>query len=496
MAWIARAARVAPQVPESKAIRMADLNAYLPLILAGLALLCVAALLLRRPSGGGDALGALSGKLDAMGAAQDRQAAAAADRSAAAERMLADRLAEARVATDSALAAQRERLGLTEQALADRLGEATRAMAEALSAQGLAAANSTAAQNERLAAQEKVLSERLAASSLALTETLATALAAQNERLAAQEKALADRLAATQEALGAAVAAQNDRLGRVLNDNALKAEETAGRIHERLTVIDAARANMEALGAQVGSLAQILGNKQSRGAFGEVQLRQIVEDRLPADGFSWQHTLANRTRCDVLIRLPYPPGPIAVDSKFPLEGWLAARDAADDGARIAATKRFAADVTRHVDDIAGKYICPGETAEGALLFVPSEAIYADLHAAHAPVVDRAARMGVYVVSPSTMWAVLGTMRALMQDVRMRAEAGQIKNQVAELMKDIGRLDDRVSKLRKHFVDIQTDVQQIEITTSKITRRGVSIEAVELTEAPALTGPGGMLAPAD
>lgn len=493
MAWIGRGARVAPQEPELKASAMAELNAYLPLILAGLALLGMVALLLRRPAAGAaDALGALSGKLDAMGAAQDRQAAAAADRAAATERAMADRLAEARVATDAALAAQRERLGATEQALADRLGEATRAMADALAAQGLAMANSTAAQNERLAAQEKVLAERLAASSLALTETLATALSAQNERLAAQEKALADRLAATQESLGAAVAAQNERIGRILNENALKAEETAGKIHERLAVIDAARANMEALGAQVGSLAQILGNKQSRGAFGEVQLRQIVEDRLPPDGFSWQHTLANRTRCDVLIRLPNPPGPIAVDSKFPLESWLAARDAADDTARIAATKRFAADVTRHVDDVAGKYICPGETAEGALIFVPSEAIYADLHAAHAPVVDRAARMGVYIVSPSTMWAVLGTMRALMQDVRMRAEAGQIKNQVAELMKDIVRLEDRVGKLRKHFVDIQTDVQQIEITTSKITRRGVAIEAVELTDTPALPAPGAVL----
>ncbi|MCR0981242.1 DNA recombination protein RmuC [Roseomonas populi] len=463
---------------------MAELSPILPIILAGLALLGVAALLLRRGGGSGEALAVLSAKLDALGAAQERGAATAAERAAAAERVLADRLAESRLATEAALAAQRERLGATEQALADRLSEATRAMADALAAQGLAVANSSAAQNERLAA-----------SSLALTETLANALSAQNERLAAQEKTLADRLAASQEALGAAVAAQNERLGRVLNENALKAEETAGKIHERLAVIDAARANMEALGAQVGSLAQILGNKQSRGAFGEVQLRQIVEDRLPPDGFSWQHTLANRTRCDVLIRLPNPPGPIAVDSKFPLEAWLAARDAADDAARIAATKRFAADVTRHVDDVAGKYICPGETAEGALIFVPSEAIYADLHAAHAPVVDRAARMGVYIVSPSTMWAVLGTMRALMQDVRIRAEAGQIKAQVAELVKDVGRLDDRVTKLRKHFADMQVDVQQIEITTGKIARRGVAIEAVELSDSPVISSSGGLLAPA-
>ncbi|MBI0538559.1 DNA recombination protein RmuC [Roseomonas sp. KE2513] len=393
---------------------MADLATLLPLILAGLALLGVAVLLLRR-TGGDEALGALAGKLDALGAAQDRQ--------------------------------------------------------------GMAVA-------ERMAATERALADRLSATTASLTETLTSALARQNERLAAQERALADRLAG-----------QNERLGKVLSDNALRAEETAGKIHERLAVIDAARANMEALGVQVGSLTQILGNKQSRGAFGEVQLRQLVEDRLPPDGFSWQHTLANRTRCDVLIRLPYPPGPIAVDSKFPLEAWLAARDAADDAARIAATKRFAADVTRHVDDVAGKYICPGETAEGALIFVPSEAIYADLHAAHAPVVDAAARRGVYIVSPSTLWAVLGTMRALMQDVRMRAEAGQIKNQVAELMKDVSRLEERVTRLRKHFLDMQTDVQQIEITTGKITRRGVAIEALELSDLPAIGAPVAALSPA-
>jgi len=455
---------------------MADPVLLALLVLVLLVVVGGAVALLRRPSGGGDAIFALAGKLDALGAAQDRQAAAAADRAALTERALADRLAEARFAADAALAAQRDRLAATEQALADRLGDATRAMADALAAQGLAVTHSAAAQNERLAA-----------SSLALTETLAGALAAQNERLAAGEKALADRLGATQETLAGAVAAQNERLSRILSDNAVRAEETAGKIHERLAVIDAARANMEALGAQVGSLAQILGNKQSRGAFGEVQLRQIVEDRLPPDGFLWQHTLTNRTRCDVLIRLPHPPGPIAVDSKFPLEAWLAARDAADDAARIAATRRFAADVTRHVDDVAGKYILPGETAEGALIFVPSEAIYADLHAAHGPVVDRAARLGVYIVSPSTMWAVLGTMRALMQDVRMRAEAGQIKAQVGELVKEVGRLDERVAKLRKHFADMQTDVQQIEITTGKIARRGVAIEAVELSEVPALPG---------
>ena len=433
---------------------MADYT--LPLLGLLVLLAAVAVLLLvRRPAaGGGEVLAALSGKLDALGAAQDRQAAASGERMASQERLLTNQLGEARVATDAALSAQRERLLAQEQLLADRLADSTRM----------------------------------------LTEAMTTAIAAQNTRLAQSERTLADRLAATQEALAGAVAAQNEKLGRVLTDSAVKAEETAGKIHERLAVIDAARANMEALGAQVGSLAQILGNKQARGAFGEVQLRQLIEDRLPPDGFVWQHTLANRTRCDCLIRLPHPPGPIAVDSKFPLEAWLAARDAADDPGRIAATRRFASDVVRHVDDVAGKYICPGETAEGALIFVPSEAIYADLHSVHPGVVEAAARRGVYIVSPSTLWAVLGTMRALMQDVRMRAEAGLIKQHVAALVQDVSRLDDRVSKLKKHFVDIQTDVSQIETSTAKIARRGTQIEAVELSDLPALPAPAGEGAP--
>lgn len=458
----------------------------LALVLGALVLLMAAALVvLARRGGGGEAFGALSGKLDALSAAGDRAAAATAERVGGVERVVADRLADARAATDAALAGQRDRLAATEQILADRLSEATRAMGEALTAQGRQVADGIAAQNERLAITETALADRLSASTLALTETLGNALAAQNARLAETEKALADRMAASQAAMDAAVAGQNERLNRLLTDSAVKAEETAGKIHERLAVIDAARANMEALGAQVGSLAQILSNKQARGAFGEVQLRQIIEDRLPPDGFSWQHTLANRSRCDVLIRLPNPPGPIAVDSKFPLEAWLAARDATDDAARIAATKRFASDIQRHVDDVASKYICPGETAEHALIFVPSEAIYADLHVVHPTLVEAATRRGVIIVSPTTMWAVLGSIRALMQDVRMRQEAGRIKAAVIELMKDVGRLDDRVAKLKKHFADMHTDVQQIEITTTKITRRGSLIETMEMDDTPVI-----------
>ncbi|MCB4820787.1 DNA recombination protein RmuC [Roseicella aerolata] len=294
---------------------------------------------------------------------------------------------------------------------------------------------------------------------------------------------LADRVEALAARMDAAVAAQNERLGRALADSADRTQESARRIHERLAVIDAARANIEALGGQVTTLAGILGNKQARGAFGEVQLRDMLADRLPAEGWGWQVTLANGTRCDALIRLPFPPGPIAVDSKFPLEGWQALRRAPDEAARAAAKRRLSADIRRHVDDVARKYICPGETAEGALIFLPSEALHADLHALFGSLVAEAARRGVYLVSPGTLWAVLGAMRALMRDVRLRAEAQHLRREVARLAEETERLDRRVANLKRHFADMQVDVQQIEITAQKITAAGARIEAVEMDPAP-------------
>jgi DNA recombination protein RmuC len=292
------------------------------------------------------------------------------------------------------------------------------------------------------------------------------ALAATQERLAA---ATADRLAQQERVLA-------DRLGEAQH----RTQETAARIQERLAVIDGARANIEALAAQVGSLERILGNKQARGAFGEVQLRDLIEDRLPAGGFAWQHTLSNGTRCDCLIRLPQPPGPIAVDSKFPLEAWSALK-AAGEAERPAATRRFLSDVRRHVADIAAKYVLPGETAEGALMFVPSEAIAAELHAAHPQLIAEAARQGVWIVSPSTLWAVLATMRGLMRDIRLQAEAHRIRVEVDRLMGEIGLLDRRVAALRGHFAAMRGDVDGIETVARRIVGRGQAIQAVDLPD---------------
>ncbi|MCQ4159403.1 DNA recombination protein RmuC [Roseomonas sp. GC11] len=311
---------------------------------------------------------------------------------------------------------------------------------------------------------------------------LDSALLAQNDRIAASATVMTRAIAAQNERLDAALAAQNEKLAQSLLAQAQKAQEAAGQIHERLAVIDAARQNMEALGQQVTTLAGILGNKQARGAFGEMQLRQLIEDRLPPEGFSWQHVLSNGTRCDCLIRLPYPPGPVVVDSKFPLEAWNALRAAEDAPARAIATRQFAADMRRHVDDIARKYLLPGETAEGAILFVPSEAIFAELHTGFAAVVDEAQRRRVYIASPTTLWAMLSAMRALMQDVRMRAQAGRIQEEVAKLVGDVARLGERVGRLKSHFAQAQDDIRQIEISTDKLIRTGARIEQVELEDA--------------
>jgi len=454
---------------------LVGLGAFLVVLLVVLAL--------RRPaqgSGATEAFAMLAGKLESLAATQERLAGTTLDRLAQQDRALAERLEGSARRLDDALAAQNQRMAQDRLETADRLSASAQALNAALLAQN----------------------ERMAGATLSLSETLTQALAAQNERLGASSEMMAKAVSAQNERLDAALAAQNEKLARILADSAQKAQETAGQIHERLAVIDAARQNMEALGSQVTNLAGILGNKQSRGAFGEMQLRQLIEDRLPADGFSWQHVLSNGTRCDCLIKLPHPPGPVVVDSKFPLEAWQALREAGEDvGARTIATRRFSADMKKHVDDISQKYLIAGETAEAAIMFVPSEAIFAELHTGFAGVVDDAQRRRVYIASPTTLWAMLSAMRALMQDVRMRAQAGRIQEEVVRLVEDVSRLDGRVNSLKKHFDQAQKDIRDIEISTDKIVRRGGRIESVELEEAalpapqeqapqdPALTGAG-------
>ena len=273
----------------------------------------------------------------------------------------------------------------------------------------------------------------------------------------------------------------SQRMGQSLEKSATKTAETIGQVQARLKVIDEAQKNIEALSNDIVGLQDILSNKQARGAFGEVQLEDLVRSALPPNAYEFQKTLSNGKRVDCLILLPNPPGPIAVDAKFPLESYHALSAAKDEAAKAAAGKTFAADLLKHVNDIAGKYILAGETAESALMFLPSEAVYAELYANFPATVEKSYRARVWIVSPTTLMATLHTIRAVLKDVRMREQAGLIQKEVHSLLADAERLKGRVSNLSKHFGLAEKDIREIETSTGKITRHVERIEAVQLEE---------------
>ena len=287
-------------------------------------------------------------------------------------------------------------------------------------------------------------------------DQLTRTAAAQGAALASQETALADRLAAQQLAMA----------------------EGLARMGERLSVLDAAQANLSALTTQMTDLSAVLSNRQARGALGEAQMEALLRDALPAAALAFQHTLSTGARADALIRLPTPPGPIAVDSKFPLEAFRRLRAAESDAARIIAGREFASDVLAHVKAVAAKYVVPGETADGAILFVPSEAVYAALHADFPQIVEEAIRRRVWITSPTTLMAVLTTLAAVLRDARLRDEARAIQAEVARLAEDTGRLAERAAALRRHLDQARADIQGIEVSAEAVRRRAARVAAVE------------------
>ena len=297
----------------------------------------------------------------------------------------------------------------------------------------------------------------------------------------ARMRELLIRFEATQSALTSTVSDRLEAVQSQLGDGLKNSDRTIGELRERLAVMDAAQKNLTELSQKVVGLQDILSNKQARGAFGEVQLRDIVESLLPPSAFDFQVTLTNGKRADCVIRLPNPPGPIAVDAKFPLESYKALHAAENKSQRVAASRAFSKDVTKHINDIAEKYILPGETAESALMFLPSEAVFAELHANFPNVLEQSYRARVYIVSPTTMMATLNTVRAVLLDVRMREQAGVIQVEVQKMLEDVQRLDDRVGKLQKHFNAVTSDINQITTSTGKITNRGETILEVEMRD---------------
>ncbi len=311
-------------------------------------------------------------------------------------------------------------------------------------------------------------------------------LAQMAESQAAQQVRLSEQLQSQERAVTKVVderlEAFSKRIGDRLSESSTKSLESLADLRARLAVIDKAQKNITELSTQVVGLQDILANKQARGAFGEIQLNDIVESILPPSVYSFQATVGDGRRADCLLIMPNPPGPIVIDAKFPLESYRLLREASDDATRTQASKRLASDVRKHVRDIAEKYIVPGETAEAALMFLPSEAVFAELHANFREVIEDSFRARVWIVSPTTLMATLNTVRAILKDVRMREQAGVIQGEVLTILKDVVRLDDRVGKLQRHFDQANDDLRQIRVSTDKISRRGERIEELELGEA--------------
>lgn len=270
-------------------------------------------------------------------------------------------------------------------------------------------------------------------------------------------------------------------VGEGLQQNTAKTAETLTDLRERLTKIDVAQQKISSLSEQVVSLQEVLSNKQARGAFGEIQLNDLVTSILPPSAYAFQVVLSNTKRADCVLKLPNPPGTIVIDSKFPLESYHALRAASSDREKVEAERFFRASVLKHIKDISEKYIILGETAESALMFLPSEAIYAELHANFADVVEASYRAKVWIVSPTTLMATLNTVRAVLKDAKMREQAGVIQKEVGTLVEDIGRLDERIESLGRHFKQANEDVEGIRISSGKIGRRIQKIEDLELGE---------------
>ena len=306
-------------------------------------------------------------------------------------------------------------------------------------------------------------------------------LTRQGDRLGGQLTDLREAIAVK---LDARLDQISNRVSERLDEGFKKTNETFVSVMQRLAVIDEAQKKIETLTGSVVSLQELLGDKKTRGAFGEVQLEALVRNVLPPNAFELQYTLSNGMRVDCMLRLPEPTGMVAVDSKFPLENYNRMFDAqSNDADRALAQKQFRADIRKHVDDIAKKYILPNETSDGAVMFVPAEAVFAEIHAYHAEVVDYAQAKRVWIVSPTTLMAVLNTARAVLKDVETRKQIHVIKEALSRLAVEFGRFDERLRKLADHIRQAHEDAEKIRTTGDKISQQFQKIEAAEI-EAPA------------
>lgn len=271
------------------------------------------------------------------------------------------------------------------------------------------------------------------------------------------------------------------KMNENLAQSATRTARSLGELQQRLETIDKAQANIEKLSGDVLTLQDILSNKQTRGAFGEIQLHDIVTKALPADSFTMQATLSNGRRADCLIHLPNPPGPIVIDSKFPLEAYEKLRNSQNDRELNEAAREFRAAVKIHIKTIAERYILDGETADGALMFLPSEAVYAELHANFPEIVREGFAARVWIVSPTTCMATLNTMRAILKDARMREQAGAIRKALRMLHRDVELVVERVQKLDTHFNQARQDLEGIGVAAERAGKRAARLDNFDFEE---------------
>ena len=280
------------------------------------------------------------------------------------------------------------------------------------------------------------------------------------------------------EVLDTRLAGVSDRVGKSLELSQTRSAENLSKLHERLGLIDQAQSNIKALAGEVSGLQSILSNKQARGAFGEKQMQDLIRAFLPSRAFSFQHTLSNNTRVDALIHMPAGHGDVAVDSKFPMESWRRMVEADGSYEATSAKRDFKNDVLKHIKDIARKYLIEGETYELALLFLPSDAIFSELHNTFDEVIDKGFSQRIVIVSPTTFMATLHTMQAVMNDAEIQKNAALIKREVSVMSEDVARLGERVSRLQKHFRQADQDLGDIQISARKITSRAKKIGSVD------------------
>jgi DNA recombination protein RmuC len=314
--------------------------------------------------------------------------------------------------------------------------------------------------------------DRLHALELGLAHSLGESREAMVMKLTETTQALSGRIDERLEQISGKV---NERL----DEGFKKTNETFTNVMTRLATIDEAQRKIETLTGSVVSLQELLGDKRSRGAFGEVQLEQLVRNLLPETAFAFQYTFSRGVRADCVLKLPLPTGIIAIDSKFPLENY---ERMFVEGAERVSAAAFKADVRKHVDDIATKYIIPGETSDGAVMFLPAEAVFAEIHARHRDLVDYAQNKCVWITSPTTLMAVLTTALSVIRNVETRQQAHIIKEELGKLGVDFSRFQSRMDNLARHIEQAKRDVDEVHVSSRKITERFARIERVEF-EAP-------------